>query len=50
MPTVALRFVNVFGPRQALSNPYIGVLAIFTPRLLSGKAPIMLLTVRHGRS
>jgi nucleoside-diphosphate-sugar epimerase len=28
IPTVALRFVNVYGPRQALSNPYTGVLAI----------------------
>jgi dTDP-L-rhamnose 4-epimerase len=41
MPTVALRFFNVFGPRQALSNPYTGVLAIFTSRLLSGKAPMI---------
>ena len=28
-PTVALRFFNIFGPNQALSNPYTGVLAIF---------------------
>ena len=41
MPTVALRFFNVFGPRQALSNPYTGVLAIFTSRFLSGKAPLI---------
>jgi len=31
----ALRFFNVFGPRQALSNPYTGVLAIFASRLLN---------------
>ena len=41
IPTVALRFFNVFGPRQALSNPYTGVLAIFTSRLLSGKPPMI---------
>jgi dTDP-L-rhamnose 4-epimerase len=29
IPTAALRFFNVYGPRQALSNPYTGVLAIF---------------------
>jgi dTDP-L-rhamnose 4-epimerase len=39
IPTVALRFFNVFGPRQALSNPFTGVLAIFPSRLLSGKPP-----------
>jgi dTDP-L-rhamnose 4-epimerase len=41
IPTVALRFFNVFGPRQALCNPYTGVLAIFTSRLLNGKAPLI---------
>jgi dTDP-L-rhamnose 4-epimerase len=39
IPTVALRFFNVYGPRQALSNPYTGVLAIFAARLLNGKRP-----------
>jgi dTDP-L-rhamnose 4-epimerase len=39
IPTVALRFFNVYGPRQALSNPYTGVLAIFAARLLNGRAP-----------
>jgi dTDP-L-rhamnose 4-epimerase len=37
--TVALRFFNVFGTRQALSNPYTGVLAIFASRLLNGRKP-----------
>jgi dTDP-L-rhamnose 4-epimerase len=37
--TVALRFFNVYGPRQTLSNPYTGVGAIFTSRILSGKPP-----------
>lgn len=40
-PTVALRFFNVFGTRQALSNPYTGVLAIFTSRLLNSKSPLV---------
>jgi dTDP-L-rhamnose 4-epimerase len=39
--TVALRFFNVYGPRQALSNPYTGVLAIFASRLLNGKPPLI---------
>lgn len=41
IPTVALRFFNVYGTRQALSNPYTGVLAIFASRLLNGKAPLI---------
>jgi dTDP-L-rhamnose 4-epimerase len=39
IPTTALRFFNVFGVRQALSNPYTGVLAIFASRLLNRKRP-----------
>ena len=41
LPAVALRFFNTYGTRQALSNPYTGVLAIFAGRLLQGKAPII---------
>jgi dTDP-L-rhamnose 4-epimerase len=41
IPTVALRFFNVYGPGQALSNPYTGVAAIFGSRLLNGKPPII---------
>jgi dTDP-L-rhamnose 4-epimerase len=41
IPTVALRFFNVYGPRQALSNPYTGVLAIFAARLLNAKRPFI---------
>jgi dTDP-L-rhamnose 4-epimerase len=41
IPTVALRFFNAYGPRQALSNPYTGVLAIFASRLLNGNAPLI---------
>jgi dTDP-L-rhamnose 4-epimerase len=39
--TVALRFFNVYGTRQALSNPYTGVLAIFASRFLNGKPPLI---------
>ena len=39
IPTVAPRLFNVYGPRQALSNPYTGVLAIFSSRLLNDRAP-----------
>lgn len=39
--TVALRFFNVFGSRQALSNPYTGVMAIFASRILNGNPPLI---------
>jgi len=41
IPTVALRFFNIYGPHQALSNPYTGVLAIFASRLLNGNPPLI---------
>ena len=41
IPTVALRFFNVYGPHQALSNPYTGVLAIFAARLLNDRPPLV---------
>jgi dTDP-L-rhamnose 4-epimerase len=41
IPTVALRFFNVFGTRQALSNPYTGVLAIFASRYLNNNSPLI---------
>jgi dTDP-L-rhamnose 4-epimerase len=41
IPTVALRYFNAYGPRQALSNPYTGVLAIFAARLLNGRPPLV---------
>ncbi len=49
IPTVALRFFNVFGPRQAPSNPYTGVLAIFAARLLNGRAPLLFEDGRQRR-
>jgi dTDP-L-rhamnose 4-epimerase len=41
IPTVALRFFNVYGTRQALSNPYTGVLAIFASRFLNDNPPLI---------
>jgi dTDP-L-rhamnose 4-epimerase len=41
IPTVALRYFNVYGTRQSLSNPYTGVIAIFSSRLLNGRAPML---------
>jgi dTDP-L-rhamnose 4-epimerase len=39
LPVVALRYFNVYGSRQALSNPYTGVCAIFSSRILNNKPP-----------
>ena len=41
IPVTALRFFNVYGTRQALSNPYTGVLAIFASRLLNDNSPLI---------
>lgn len=41
IPFVALRFFNVYGERQALSNPYTGVLAIFASRYLNDRKPVI---------
>ncbi len=41
IPVTALRFFNVYGERQALSNPYTGVLAIFGNRLLNERPPVL---------
>ena len=41
LPAVALRLFNVYGPRQALSNPYTGVLAIFAARFLNDNPPLV---------
>jgi dTDP-L-rhamnose 4-epimerase len=49
IPTVALRYFNVYGPRQALSNPYTGVIAIFSARLLNGKPPVIFEDGRQSR-
>ena len=39
IPTVALRYFNVYGTRQALSNPYTGVCAIFSSRIMNNRSP-----------
>ena len=41
IPTVALRYFNVYGPRQSLSNPYTGVAAIFMSRIKNNNQPIV---------
>jgi dTDP-L-rhamnose 4-epimerase len=41
MEGTCLRLFNVYGPGQALSNPYTGVLAIFSSRLSNGQRPLI---------
>ena len=41
LPAVALRFFNIYGSRQALTNPYTGVAAIFSGRMLAGQTPVV---------
>jgi len=41
IPVVALRYFNIYGTRQSLSNPYTGVAAIFASRLMNGNLPIV---------
>ena len=47
--TTALRFFNVYGPGQALSNPYTGVAAIFASRLLNHRPPVIFEDGRQSR-
>src|SRR5437762_2572075 len=49
IPAVALRFFNVYGERQSLSNPYTGVAAIFSSRLLNGRPPLVFEDGRQTR-
>jgi dTDP-L-rhamnose 4-epimerase len=41
IPSVALRFFNIYGPRQSLGNPYTGVAAIFSSRILNDRPPVV---------
>ena len=41
LPTVALRYFNVYGPRQSLNNPYTGVAAIFSTRVKNDNPPMI---------
>ncbi len=49
VPVVSLRYFNIYGPRQALSNPYTGVAAIFASRLLNRRAPLVFEDGRQTR-
>jgi dTDP-L-rhamnose 4-epimerase len=49
IPTVALRYFNIYGTRQALSNPYTGVIAIFSSRLLNRRRPLVFEDGRQTR-
>jgi dTDP-L-rhamnose 4-epimerase len=49
LPVVALRYFNIYGTRQALSNPYTGVAAIFASRLLNHRAPMVFEDGRQQR-
>ena len=49
VPVVALRYFNIYGTRQALSNPYTGAAAIFASRLLNGSSPMIFEDGRQQR-
>jgi dTDP-L-rhamnose 4-epimerase len=49
IPTVVLRYFNVYGPRQTLANPYTGVIAIFSNCLLGNTAPVIFEDGRQTR-
>jgi dTDP-L-rhamnose 4-epimerase len=49
VPVVALRYFNIYGTRQSLSNPYTGVAAIFASRLLNGNTPMIFEDGRQQR-
>jgi dTDP-L-rhamnose 4-epimerase len=49
VPTLALRYLNTYGSRQALSNPYTGVAALMVTRLLHGKRPVVFEDGRQRR-
>ena len=49
IPTLAMRFFNVYGARQALSNPYTGVGAIFASRVLNDQPPVVFEDGRQSR-
>ncbi|MFQ6055575.1 MAG: NAD-dependent epimerase/dehydratase family protein [Methanosarcinales archaeon] len=41
IPTVALRYFNIYGARQSLNNPYTGVCAIFSSRIKNNNPPLI---------
>jgi len=49
IPTVSLRYFNIYGPRQSLNNPYTGVMAIFLSRLKNNNTPLVFEDGRQSR-
>jgi len=49
IPIVALRYFNVYGPRQSLNNPYTGVAAIFLSRVKNNRQPLVFEDGRQSR-
>lgn len=49
VPTVALRYFNVFGPRQSFDSPYSGVIARFCTTVLAGREPVIYGTGEQSR-
>ena len=49
LPTVSLRYFNVFGPRQSFDSPYSGVIAKFCTSMLAGEAPVIYGDGRQSR-
>lgn len=49
IPTVALRYFNIYGPRQSLSNPYTGIAAIFLSRVKNNRPPLLFEDGRQSR-
>lgn len=49
IPTVALRYFNIFGERQSLSNPYTGVCAVFCSRIKNNNPPVIYEDGRQSR-
>lgn len=49
VPTVALRYFNIYGSRQSLDNPYTGVCAIFSSRIKNGNPPLVFEDGRQTR-
>jgi len=49
LPVIALRYFNIYGPRQSLNNPYTGVAAIFLSRLLNRTSPLAFEDGRQSR-
>lgn len=49
LPFTILRFFNVYGPRQSLSNPYTGVIPIFSSRIKNGRSPLVIEDGKESR-